>query len=312
MTEQILNHFHFSPTKSDQSSGFDENVNDCEPNSEVESSTPFGKENDRNACNRNRNSSCGSHQFNGLKLTDQENYKAPNESTDTEPPVITAKKAVHFRSDFESTKVSTAPLQPRSLTFSPIEALKHTQKSMPQTFDNFFATPSIKPPLTTGRVIFSSSQHKLRPPRKLDSDSQKTLFQTPQSIASRQTSSNTSDYVTDSFNSIKKTLMVSVLSPIDEEKISIDDFHVLSAKDDGTALTNKVLEINGKDFILKKKIGCGGSCIVYSGKCKAKAADCALKVVNLRTDASNVETYLNETKLLESLQGNDSVIKLFG
>lgn len=305
---------HFSPTKSDQSSGFDEN--DSEPNPEVNASTPIDKENDRNSCNRNKTSSVGAQKFIGIKSTDQENYIEPTKSTDTKPPVITSKcsngkKSVHFLSDFESTKVSTVPLQPRSLIFSPIEVLKPTQKSMPQPIDNFFATPSIKPPLTTGRIIFSSSQHKLRPPRKLDSDYQKTLFTTPQSIASRQTSSNTSDYVTDSFNSVKKMSMVSILSPIDEEKISIDDFHALSANDDGTALTNKVLEINGRDFVIKKKIGCGGSCLVYSGKCKTKATECALKIVNLRTDASNVESYLNETKLLERLQGNDCVIKLF-
>lgn len=106
--------------------------------------------------------------------------------------------------------------------------------------------------------------------------------------------------------------MVSILSPIEEEKISIDDFHALSnSNDEGTALTNKVIEINRKDYILKKKIGSGGSSFVHSVKCKNNGIDCALKVVNLRTDASNVESYLNETKLLERLQGNECVIKLF-
>lgn len=219
----------------------------------------------------------------------------------------------------ESTKVSTIPLQPRALMYSPIELSKPLGKSngpgggVLQSIDNFFATPSIKPPLTTGRVIFSSSQHKLSQPRKIQSDYQKTLFTTPQSIASRPatTSSNTSDYATDTFNSVKKTSMVSVLSPIDEERISIDDFQGLSAKGDGEALANKVLEINGRDFVIKKKIGCGGSCLVYSAKCKENGADRALKVVNLRTDASSAESYLNEAKLLERFQGNDCVVKLF-
>lgn len=211
--------------------------------------------------------------------------------------------------------MSTIQLHPRSLLFSPIELTKQAPKNnapnVLQPIDNFFATPSIKPPLTTGRVIFSSSQHKLRQPQKLTTDSQKSLFTTPQSVASQQIVSNTSDYGTESFGSTKKTFMSSILSPIDEEKISIDDFQALSANDDGTALTNKVLEINGKDFILKKKIGCGGSCLVYSAKCKTNGTDRALKVVNLRTDASNVESYLNETKLLQRLQGNECVIKLF-
>lgn len=229
----------------------------------------------------------------------------------------TGKKSVHFLSDLESTKVSIVPLEPRSLVFSPIEELRGPPKNhtnnVAQSADNFFATPSMKPPLTTGRIIFSSSQQKQRQYRKLNSDYQKTLFTTPQPhpIVNHQPMSNTSDYATDSFNSFKKTPMVSVLSPIDEEKISIDDFHALSASDDGTALTNKVIEINRKDYILKKKIGNGGSCFVQSIKCKSSGTECALKVVNLRTDACNVESYLNETKLLERLQGSDCVIKLF-
>lgn len=227
-------------------------------------------------------------------------FKCSNGNTTEQSPV-----------DFESTKVSTAPLQPRSLMFSPIEVLKVAPKNNPQSTDNIFATPSIKAPLTTGRVIFSSSQHKLRPPRKLDADCQQSLFTTPQAITNRPASSNTSDYLTEHSNSVKKTSFASYLSPIDEEKISIDDFQALSASGDDNALTNKVLEINGKDFFIKKKIGCGGSCLVYSGKSKNNGRDCALKMVNLRTEASNVASYLNETKLLERLQGSDCVIKLF-
>ncbi|KAJ6631719.1 Dual specificity protein kinase Ttk [Pseudolycoriella hygida] len=181
----------------------------------------------------------------------------------------------------------------------------NVHNNMPQYVDNLFATPSMKPPPTTGRIIFSSSQQKLK---QSNLAYQKTLFETPKSNFNRQTSSNTSDYVTDSFSSFKKT---SILSPIDEDKISADDLHAVSANDDGTALTNKIIEINKKDFIINKKIGCGGSCSVYSAKCRSKGGDRALKVVNLRTAASNVESYLNEAKLLEKLQGSDCVIKLF-
>ncbi len=284
----------------DESSGFDEKEIDSETNPKVNSSTPIGKENDRNF---------GNHRNYGKSIEATDDGKCP------ETVLKTSNVSV------------AAPLQPRSLIFSPIDALKlasknNVQNMHHQPIDDFFATPSIKPPPTTGRVIFSSSQHKLRQPRKLDSDYQKTLFTTPQQQQQQQpvvanhhrpiSSSNTSDYETDSFNSIKKTSFMSVLSPIDEEKISIDDFQALSATDDnGTALSNKVLEINGKEFILKKKIGCGGSCIVYSSKCRTIGADVALKVVNLRTDDANVESYLNETKLLGRLQGNPCVIKLF-
>lgn len=245
----------------------------------------------------------------------------PTESTEVcpliTPQCLNKKKSVHFLSNLESTKVSMIPLEPRSLVFSPIEEIKAPLKNhtnnIGQSVDNFFATPSMKPPLTTGRIIFSSSQQKQRQPRKLNSDYQKTLFTTPQphSTINHQPLSNTSDYATDSFNSFKKTPMVSYLSPIEEERISIDDFHVLSASEDCTALTNKIIEINRKDYIMKNKIGSGGSCSVYSVKCKRTGTECALKVVNLQTHASNVESYLNEAKLLERLQGSDCVVKLF-
>lgn len=227
------------------------------------------------------------------------------------------RSATKYHFDEELTKVSVnASLEPRALVFSPITvshlaSKKNVENMTPHPIDDFFATPSVKPPPTTGRIIFSTSQHKQRQPRKLSEDYQKTLFTTPQPVATNHVTTNTSDYGTDSFNSLRNPSFVSSLSPIDEEKISIDDFNSLSVNDSGTALANKVIEINGKEFILKKKIGSGGSCLVYASKCKLNGADRALKVVNLRTDPVNVKSYLNETKFLESLQGNENVIKLF-
>ncbi|KAG4070244.1 hypothetical protein HA402_003934 [Bradysia odoriphaga] len=293
------------PAQSNESSGFDEK--DIDSERDRKSSTPFGKENDLNSANRNGASASGTCKRNGQQLSHERNLSKPSESTAT----MCSMAKNHF--DPKSAKNATDPLKPRSLLFSPIELLKATQKNaqnMPQhPIDDFFATPSIKPPLTTGRIIFSSSQNKQRQPRKLTPDYQKTLFTTPQPVTNSHIS--TSDYGTDSFNSLRNPSFLNVLSPIDEEKISIDDFNSLSANDSGTALENKVIEINGKEFILKKKIGSGGSCLVYSSKCKLNGADRALKVVNLRTDPANVESYLNETKCLEKLQGNANVIKLF-
>lgn len=283
---------HSRSAQLDESSGFDEKEIDGETNLKVNSSTPIGKENNRNCGNK-------ATPFSTHNLTNHGNYSKPSVDTIDTPDTIC--------------QLPTVPLTPTSLTFSPLKlSSKNNATNMLQPIDDFFATPSIKAPLTTGRVIFSTnSRQKQRQPEKLKSDYQKTLFTTPQSIVNRQTSSNTSDYGTDSFNSIKKSSFISVLSPIDEEKISIDDFQVLCVNDDGTALANKVIEINGKEFILKKKIGCGGSCLVYSAKCKGNGTDRALKVVNLRADANSVESYLNEAKLLERLQGNPCVIRLF-
>lgn len=278
----------------DDSSGFDEKDIGSVTNPKRNSSTPIGKENDWNYGN------C-------MSSTERDNNcSKPVSSSAVKRPVIV--------SAAETTKLlTTDPVTPRSLIFSPTKMVSKHKNPLQPMDDDFFATPSVKPAPTTGRVIFSSSQHKLRQRPQTKSDYQKMLFTTPQApppcnrVAAAP--SNTSDY--DSFNSVKKTSFLSVLSPIDEEKISIDDFLAICANDDGTMLANKLIEINRREFVLKKKIGSGGSCSVFSVKCKMNGSDRALKVVNLRTDANSVASYLNEAKLLDRLQGNPCVIKLY-
>lgn len=302
-------------------------------------STPLDKENERNACNRVEKNMSPLHAFgrlSELKLSNFGNVIKPkkptaptnvsvngqlNSSKNTAKYVSGDIRPSYLTSDVQisSNKFSPPRLEPRELLFSPIESLlkpkNHVKNiSTPQPIDSLFATPSIKPPLTTGRIIFSSSQQKQRKPLQPALNYQKTLFTTPQSIASRPLISNTSDYVTDSFNSFRRTPIVfTYLSPIEEEKITIEDLIALSKTCDngGSALLNKVIEINRKDFILKNKIGSGGSSIVFLAHRKDIGKDCALKVVNLIAEESIAQSYLNETKLLEKLQGSDCVVKLF-
>ncbi|XP_058825335.1 uncharacterized protein LOC131685546 [Topomyia yanbarensis] len=72
-----------------------------------------------------------------------------------------------------------------------------------------------------------------------------------------------------------------------------------------------VITINGKDYQILKKLGSGGSSSVFSAKQMGTGVDCALKLVNLEGDSSIVEGYLNETKLLAKLQGNENVVALY-
>ncbi|XP_035897745.1 dual specificity protein kinase Ttk-like isoform X2 [Anopheles stephensi] len=69
--------------------------------------------------------------------------------------------------------------------------------------------------------------------------------------------------------------------------------------------------INGKEYVVLKKIGSGGSSSVFLAKQVATGLECAVKLVNLNGDANLVEGYLNETKMLAKLQTNENVIALY-
>uniref|UniRef100_A0A182M6B0 Protein kinase domain-containing protein n=1 Tax=Anopheles culicifacies TaxID=139723 RepID=A0A182M6B0_9DIPT len=69
--------------------------------------------------------------------------------------------------------------------------------------------------------------------------------------------------------------------------------------------------INGKEYLVLKKIGSGGSSSVFLAKQVATGLECAVKLVNLNGDANLVEGYLNETKMLAKLQTNENVIALY-
>lgn len=73
----------------------------------------------------------------------------------------------------------------------------------------------------------------------------------------------------------------------------------------------KILTINNIDYIIKQKIGSGGSSQVYLACGKNTGKECAIKLVHLDGDQQVIDGYLNETKLLAKLQGNINVVSLF-
>jgi serine/threonine-protein kinase TTK/MPS1 len=72
-----------------------------------------------------------------------------------------------------------------------------------------------------------------------------------------------------------------------------------------------VLVIKNVEYLLDKRIGSGGSSVVFLARGRRSGKECAIKVVNLNGDEPMVESYLNETKLLARLQGNINVIELY-
>ncbi|XP_022215942.2 dual specificity protein kinase Ttk isoform X1 [Drosophila obscura] len=75
--------------------------------------------------------------------------------------------------------------------------------------------------------------------------------------------------------------------------------------------SSNILKIKNHEYVIGQKLGCGGSSSVYLARRPDSGGEFALKVVDLQADPSVVQGYLNETKLLEKLQGNVCVVALY-
>ncbi|XP_030374056.1 dual specificity protein kinase Ttk [Scaptodrosophila lebanonensis] len=75
--------------------------------------------------------------------------------------------------------------------------------------------------------------------------------------------------------------------------------------------STNVLKIKNHEYVIVRKLGCGGSSSVYLARRKDTGEEFALKVVDLQADPAVVEGYLNETKLLAKLQGCVCVVALY-
>lgn len=73
----------------------------------------------------------------------------------------------------------------------------------------------------------------------------------------------------------------------------------------------QIRRIKNKDYEIEKKIGHGGSSVVFLCRQLDTDQEMALKVVDLQGDDAIMGGYLKETELLASLQGNPSIITLF-
>lgn len=105
---------------------------------------------------------------------------------------------------------------------------------------------------------------------------------------------------------VKSTIPEMPLSvPLSVPSVAID-------KPDNASKSNaNVLQIKTHEYLIIKKLGCGGSSSVYLARRKDTGQEFALKVVDLQADPVVVQGYLNETKLLEKLQGNVCVVSLY-
>lgn len=75
--------------------------------------------------------------------------------------------------------------------------------------------------------------------------------------------------------------------------------------------TSKKLIIRGKEYIVVCKLGEGGSCQVFDCLTSQTLEQRAIKVVSLAVDNVTARGYINEVKMLKSLQRSEYVIKMY-
>ena len=160
-----------------------------------------------------------------------------------------------------------------------------------------FATPSLRPQIICAPTTKNSTNLPLQPLtcERKDKPQAKILFTTP--IARPPPGSLVKSTPSD----LRKPPMAinRKLSPIKEPS---------SEKEKPNEQT---ITINKNDYIIDKKIGSGGSSVVYLARSSKTGTDYAIKLVTLDGDQQVIDGYLNETKLLAKLQGNINVVRLF-
>ncbi len=162
--------------------------------------------------------------------------------------------------------------------------LDSSKENLPKSSSDFqFCTPlSRQTSAVKENCISSTSERETKKP--------KVLFTTPASSTLKA-------------NSTPVGTIQRKMSPLKENPSTLN-----SSK---PAVEENILAINNVEYVIDKKIGSGGSSLVYMARGRKSGKECAIKVVNLDGDSQMIEGYLNETKLLVRLQRNINVVELF-
>ncbi|XP_055904169.1 probable serine/threonine-protein kinase mps1 [Eupeodes corollae] len=221
--------------------------------------------------------------------------------------------------------ISQPPTQPPTAAAKEVGVGVEIETPLKQP-DNQFATPQIRSWSVARRPKdLCSTSRKERTAIANEFRSQKVLFQTPMAVARAPHLANNSitlslcDTMNESGTPGTAENQSKSKSPQVRSEAEIKSKKSLAFSEQEAELKNteavkskeNIIMINGSEYEIRKKLGCGGSSSVYLAQRKDSGKDCALKIVDLRGDAAVVEGYLNETKLLAKLQGNICVVSLY-
>ncbi|GAB0088902.1 dual specificity protein kinase TTK [Sergentomyia squamirostris] len=82
---------------------------------------------------------------------------------------------------------------------------------------------------------------------------------------------------------------------------------IISSTSDEPKKSSHMINVNGKGYKVLRRLGQGGSSVVYESEMIDKKIQCALKVINLNGNESMLSDNMNEIKLLRKLQGKSIV-----
>ena len=104
--------------------------------------------------------------------------------------------------------------------------------------------------------------------------------------------------------------------PLRRQGVSFHDAEVVNrvTSSNSTAAAtgdNDVIRVNGNSYSILKKIGSGGSSVVYQVLDEERNLKAIKRVDLSEAEESEAEGYLNEVRLLEKLQGRQRIIRLF-
>lgn len=203
---------------------------------------------------------------------------------------IKANNVIDLTTPNVSTKGSTKPNELHGINYD--DETPYKEFPMPST------TALRRLPLSQHRTLLSSASQtkKCRSEIEKEFKSQKVLFTTPSAVSRPAIKLMSNLTLDDSLHCYKSSPIIN-LPPVSEEKISavksasqeIKENESLQPTDktDGSIdnkmqesvdKKQKILRINGKDFIVRERIGSGGSSTVHLAEHKETKLECAIKV----------------------------------
>ena len=163
-----------------------------------------------------------------------------------------------------------------------------------------------------------SPQLRIPPPRWEEEPKKTThslTLTTTMTTASKQSStSQTADAVSDSQRRGDDRREGD--GPLRRQGVSFRDAEVVNRSSSSNSVAaatgdNDVIKVNGNSYSILKKIGSGGSSVVYQVLDEERNLKAIKRVDLSEAEESEAEGYLNEVRLLEKLQGRQRIIRLF-
>lgn len=236
--------------------------------------------------------------FNSLKLADvMEDPLLKSESTDVKSRSLEVNRAEDNVDGTENGRTSKS--EGLHTYQKPVDILETPIRKSPNNFE----TPVVKFNVPTVSRLLTTQ--KTRQSIEKEFRSQKILFTTPLSISRPPLNNNLAN------NSLSLPLDDVLANSMKYYRTPEPPSLLQSVRKLDKQSSLQSIAINDITYEIHAKLGAGGSSSVYLATNTTTHTVCAVKAVHLQGERTVIEGYLNETRLLAKLQGNDNIIRLY-